>query len=154
MVEPYQPPLRVDHHADGVEAQLPGVRALGSLDQPGGRHASYLRPLGRRQGVPGMTGAVAAGLDLAEDDRRGVGDHEVDLAEAGPVTPGEDAVAEPLEVLGGESLTLATEVLAQVCAHGRRRYGRPRDRSARERHGFVAESAEIRYSASCWYATD
>ena len=48
-----------------------------------------------------------------------VGDDEVELAEAGAVVAGDDLVAEALEVLCGELLAAAAELVAGVGGHHR-----------------------------------
>src|SRR3954447_16693757 len=105
---------RVHDHADGVEAQLRRARSLVRLCQPGGAHGADLLALAVVERLPRRARARAAGLDLAEDQRLVVGGDEVDLAEAGAGGASEDAVAQPLEVLGGEPLAEAAERLAGV----------------------------------------
>ena len=70
---------------------------------------------------PVLAGPEAAGLDLAEHERPAVGEHEVQLSEARVVVTGEDLVAQAGEVVGGQLLSAAPEVLAVSGRHGRAR---------------------------------
>src|SRR5688572_24000962 len=68
VVQPEEPPTRVEHHTDGVEAQLRGVRALLRLAEPSAAHAPHLAALALAQRVPGRARALPPRLDLAEHD--------------------------------------------------------------------------------------
>src|SRR5690349_16761208 len=120
MVEPDELAVRVDQDGHAVEAQVAAERAIG-LVQPRERHAADLRLLGPVEVLPGFASVGPAGLDLDEDERPAVVDHEIELSVARPVVAGEHLEPEALEVLRGEILPLLTRDVAAV-GHGTRRY--------------------------------
>ena len=95
------------------------ARAAGRLDLGEVRagHPPHLRCACASCSASQGSAAPAARLDLAEDEHVAVEGDEVDLAEAGAVVAGDDLVAEPLEVLGGEVLAEAAEVVTGVGGH-------------------------------------
>jgi hypothetical protein len=119
VVEPDELAASVERHADGVEPEVGAERPVRDLGQPRGGHRADLLLLGAVQVVAPVTGAEPPRLDLAEDDGRLVlvGQHEVDLAEPRPVVAAEHAVAETGEVLGGELLAAAAQLLRVVGRH-------------------------------------
>ena len=123
MVQAREPPARVDDDAHRVEADGGPPGAIGHLGQERGGHRADLTLLGLVQRLPGRAvgGAGAACLDLAEDERRGVADHEVQLAVARAVVACDEREAESLEVREREVLTEAAERVAGVGGHGPRR---------------------------------
>ena len=115
------PSVAVDEHADRVEAQLLVPRPVRRLAQPGAAIRRTCDCLAPCRLVERLARAEPARLDLAEDERAAVGEHEVELAEARVVVLGEDGEAEPREVLRGEPLAEPAEVLAVMGLHGRGR---------------------------------
>ena len=116
-----KPVVAVDEHADRVEAQLLVPGPVGRLAQPVGGDPPHLRLLGAVQAVERLTRAEPPRLDLAEDERAAVGEHQVELPEAGVVVLGEHGEPEPREVLRGEPLPEPAEVLAVRGLHARGR---------------------------------
>ena len=55
MIEPHQPAVGLERHADGVKSELDGARAIRALTQPLGGHAPDLTHLSSRR-------MIAAGL--------------------------------------------------------------------------------------------
>ena len=95
-------------------------RSDGSREPERGDPAD-LRLLGVVQALERLARAEPARLDLAEHERAPVGEHEVELAPARVVVLGQHAIAEPREVLRGEALAEAAEVLAVSGLHARGR---------------------------------
>ena len=112
MLERAQLPARVDRDADGIEAQLRGMRSVTALREPGGGHESHPAPLALVQGVEREAGAGTPRLDFAEDQPVAVVADQVELAPARAVISLDDLKAPPLEVDGGGPLTLAPQPLA------------------------------------------
>ena len=87
-----QPPALVPHHRSDVEAQRTPVPGMGMQPAQGERPQPPL--LARRHRLERRAECVAgAGLDLAEHDRAGACEHEVELTVAAAPVPVDDVVA-------------------------------------------------------------
>ena len=125
MVEAQQPAARVDRHADRVEPQRRGTRALAAAARAD-RRRRRRRSRARWRGPSRSSGPAAAGrwrgrprdgasrLDLDEHERGAVAGHDVDLAAARAHVARDDRKAATVQVL-------RREALAEVSDRGRRR---------------------------------
>src|SRR5215207_5279651 len=120
VVEAHEAVAVVEDDPDRVAPYAGERRALALLPEPGAGQPPDLAALARVQVVPRPVPAEPAGLDLGEHQRVAVHGDQVDLAQPRPVVAGDDAPAEPLEVLRGELLTQAAEGLAGIGRHDRR----------------------------------
>jgi len=110
--------VRVNRHADRVEAQFVCVRPICRLGEPGGGDAADLGSLPRVEVLPvAVWTPPAARLDLDEHERAGVAHDQVELAEPRSVVGLDEPVAEALEMLERETLAEAAEVMAGI-GHG------------------------------------
>lgn len=122
VVEARQPAAGVDHDPHRVEPDLRGDRSSRPLDQVSPRHPADLAALAFVQRLPWSALAPrtrAARLDLGEDEGPTIEQDEVQLAEARAVVAVERAEAESCEVLLGEPLSEAAEVVAGIGWHAR-----------------------------------
>ena len=106
----------VEGDADGVEADLGVGREVAALGHPGGgeaAHAALLAAVDREDRALGAEGgALAAGLDLDEDEGAAVAGDDVELAVAGAGVALEDLPAGGGEPAGDELLGPAAGSLA------------------------------------------
>ena len=123
---PRSQPLRVDEHADRIEADLLCAQARTVLArQPRRRKSAQpqaLRDRQRRKRLGARTGPIGSrggppGLDLGEDDRAPVACDQVDLAVAGAYIARDLQVAASVQVGRGKVLAAAPEASAGVLAH-------------------------------------
>ena len=117
MLQRHEAAVGVNRDADRVEAQLGRARPLTSFLQPRGSHAPQTAALRLAQPVERTAGTHAPGLHLTEDDAPVVRGDQVDLAPASAVVALDDREAAPLEMLGGQLLSDASEAVAQVVRH-------------------------------------
>jgi len=117
VLQRHEATICVDRDADRVEAQLRRARALMALLQPRGSHSPQTPALCLTQPVERSAGTDSPGLHLAEDDALIVRGDQVDLAPARAVVALHDRKAAPLEMLGGQLLSDASEAMAQVVRH-------------------------------------
>lgn len=130
MIERHELALSIDDDPDGVEAKVGREGTALFTHEVRRRHPANLRLLARMQRVPGTPRSGSPCLDLAEDEEMIRADHEIELAEPGPVVVGEDAKAKPFEVLGGKLLAAAAEEVAEVSGHAHDAKGDPCHKSA------------------------
>src|SRR3954453_21065338 len=123
VVEPDEPPARIDDDADRVETQVGRPRGALHIGEERRRDPPHLRALAlvERLPRPASRAALAPRLDLDEHECGAVVDAEVDLAPPRAVVARDELVAETLEVGEREVLAGSAEVLTGVCGHGRPR---------------------------------
>ena len=103
-------PAGVDRHPDRVEAQLGAERPVANVGQPRSAIRRTWARLASSSVLPRPPDAGARVLTSTEDQHPPSHSDEIELAEPRAVVAGQDLVAEPLEVLGGERSPPAAEV--------------------------------------------